>query len=256
MTKRDLSKPSAVDRLSIRERPDGQPLIHQAWGKLLFMHWRIEENELRRLIPAELEIDTFDGTAWIGIIPFTMWDIRALPPYVPAVPGLSSAHELNVRTYVHYDNVPGVWFFSLDCNSTAAVMAARAFYHLPYYNASIDLLQDGDMIDYALARPDDPQANFKGSWTVGKTKPFSHPESLDFFLTERYCLYSEKEGDLYRARIFHPPWPLQEATMNSYESTMIEALRVASPRGEPVLHYAEEIEVDVWAIKRMSEARA
>jgi uncharacterized protein len=253
---RDISKPSAVDRLSIRERPEGQPLMHQTWGKLLFMHWRIEETELRRLIPPELEIDTFDGTAWIGIVPFTMWDIRALPPFVPAVPGLSSAHELNVRTYVHYDNLPGVWFFSLDCNSPAAVMAARAFYHLPYYNAEIDLLQDGNQIDYALARTDDPPAVFSGSWNFGETQPFSHPESLDFFLMERYCLYSEQEGDLYRARIFHQPWPLQEATINSYESTMIESLGLNSPRGEPVLHYTEEIDVDIWAIKRVSEAGA
>jgi uncharacterized protein len=251
VTKRDLSKPSAIDRLSIRERPDGQPLMHQAWGKLLFMHWRIDEKELRRLIPAQLEIDTFDGTGWIGIIPFTMWDIRALPPFVPAVPGLSAAHELNVRTYVHYDNVPGVWFFSLDCSSPAAVMAARTFYHLPYYNANIDLVQDRNTIDYTLARSDDPPAAFKASWNVGEMKPFSHPESLDFFLTERYCLYSESGGDLYRARIFHQPWPLQEATINSYRTTMIESLGVKSPKGEPVLHYAEEIEVDIWAIKRV-----
>jgi hypothetical protein len=225
--------------------------MHQAWGKLLFMHWRIEERELRRLIPAQLEIDTFDGTAWIGIIPFTMWDIRALPPYMPAVPGLSSAHELNVRTYVHYDNVPGVWFFSLDCNSPAAVMAARAFYHLPYYNAAIDLEQQGDTIDYSLSRIDGPPAGFNGSWNVGETEPFSHPDSLDFFLTERYCLYSEKEGDLYRARIFHQPWPLQSATMNSLRSTMIESLGIKSFKGEPVLRYAEAIDVDIWAIKRV-----
>ncbi|HEY5837612.1 MAG TPA: DUF2071 domain-containing protein, partial [Pyrinomonadaceae bacterium] len=89
-----------LERLAIRERPHGQSLMHQTWGKLLFMHWRIEEKLLRPLIPEQLEIDTFDGTAWIGIIPFTMWDIRALPPFVPPVPGLSSAHELNVRTYV------------------------------------------------------------------------------------------------------------------------------------------------------------
>ena len=249
---RDLSKPSTIDRLSIRERPDGQQLMHQAWGKLLFRHWRIEEHEVRSLIPAELEIDTFDGTAWIGIIPFTMWDIRALPPLVPAVPGLSSAHELNVRTYVHYDNVPGVWFFSLDCNSIAAVMAARAFYHLPYYNAAIDLEQQGNTIDYSLIRaPDGLPAGFNASWNMGETKAFSHPDSLDFFLTERYCLYSEKEGDLYRARIFHQPWPLQEATINSYESTMIESLGVRSPKGEPVLRYAEAIDVYIWAIKRV-----
>lgn len=242
---------SELDRLAIRERPEGQPLMHQTWGKLLFMHWRIEEKELRPLIPEGLEIDTFDGTAWIGIIPFTMWDIRAFPPYLPAVPGLSSAHELNVRTYVHYDGVPGVWFFSLDCNSTAAVIAARAFYHLHYYNADIELMQRANTIDYSCRRTDNPSAQFKGSWNIGETVPFSHPNSLEFFLTERYCLYSENDGKLYRARIFHQPWPLQKATMNSSASTMIEALGVRAFPGEPVLNYAESIDVDIWAIRRV-----
>ena len=104
--------------------------MHQTWGKLLFMHWRIDAKLLRPLIPDALEIDTFDGTAWIAIAPFTMWDIRAFPPFIPPLPGLSSAHELNVRTYVHYDRVPGVWFFSLDCNSAAAVLGARTFFPL------------------------------------------------------------------------------------------------------------------------------
>ena len=229
--------------------------MHQAWGKLLFMHWRIEERELRPLIPAGLEIDSLDGTGWIGIIPFTMWDIRAFPPYLPAVPGLSAFHELNVRTYVHYQGVPGVWFFSLDANSSSAVMGARTFYHLPYYNADIDLAQSGNTIDYALKRTDEPQASFKGSWNVGETIPFSHPESLEFFLTERYCLYSEKDGVLYRARIFHQPWPLQKATMNFYQTTMIESLGLKAPPGDPVLNYAESLDVDIWPIKKISDGR-
>ena len=239
-----------LERVAIRERPDGQPLMHQKWGKLLFMHWRIEEAELRPLIPEQLEIDTFDGSAWIGIIPFTMWDIRAFPPYLPGVPGLSSTHELNVRTYVHYNRVPGVWFFSLDCNSTAAVMAARAFYHLPYFNANIDLEQHIGTVDYALKRIDHPPGYFNGSWNIGETIPFSHPDSLEFFLTERYCLYAENDGELYRARIFHPPWPLQKATMNWYESTMIEALGLKPRVGDPVVNYAEEIDVEIWGINK------
>jgi uncharacterized protein YqjF (DUF2071 family) len=252
MTRKHLTE---LERMTIRRRPEGQPLMQQKWGKLLFMHWRIEERELRPLIPEALEIDTFDGTGWIGIVPFTMWDIRALPPFMPAVPGFSSAHELNVRTYVHYDGVPGVWFFSLDCNSPAAVFAASTFYHLPYFNAAIDLEQIGPTIDYALKRTDDPPAAFRGSWNIGETIPFSHPDSLEFFLTERYCLYAEADSNLYRARIFHQPWPLQKATMNAYESTMIESLGLKTPKGEPVLNYAEEIEVDVWPIKKLSEAR-
>src|ERR1044071_4103676 len=115
---------SDLDRLAVRERPEGQPVMHQDWGKLLFMHWRIREESLRPLIPERLQIDKFDGSAWIAVTPFTVWDIRAFPPYLPPVPGLSSMHELNVRTYVHLDGVPGVWFFSLDANSHIAVTTA------------------------------------------------------------------------------------------------------------------------------------
>jgi uncharacterized protein YqjF (DUF2071 family) len=240
-----------LERLALRERPEGQPLMHQTWGKLLFMHWRIEERELRPLIPEPLEIDTFDGSAWIGIIPFTMWDIRAFPPYMPLVPGLSSAHELNVRTYVQFDRVPGVWFFSLDCNSMAAVLAARMFYHLPYYDADIDLNQRAKRIHYSLKRTDGLPAHFRGSWNIGETIPFSHPDSLEFFLTERYCLYAEHDDELYRARIFHQPWPLQKASMNSYRSTMIQALGVKPLPGDPVLNYADEIDVEIWPIRRV-----
>lgn len=238
-----------LDRLSLRRRPEGQPLMHQTWGNLLFMHWRIDERLLRPLIPEAFEIDTFDGSAWIAITPFTMWDIRAFPPFIPPVPGLSSMHELNVRTYVHVDRVPGVWFFSLDCNSAAAVLGARTFYHLPYYNAEIELEQEAKTIDYSLSRIDDPPAEFEASWKIGDTLDYSHPGSLAFFLTERYCLFSESEGDLYLARIYHEPWPLQKATLISLSSSMIESQDLPTPKGDPLLHYAEEISVEIWPLE-------
>ncbi len=242
---------SDLERLAVRERPKGQPLMHQDWGKLLFMHWRIDEDLLRPLIPAGLEIDTFDGSAWIAIVPFTMWNISAFPPFLPSVPFLSSMHELNVRTYVYYDNVPGVWFFSLDCDSAAAVLGARTFFFLPYYNADIGLDQIGDTIDYSLERTDDPPAAFSAQWTFEERARFAHPGSLDFFLAERYCLYSERDGDLYRARIHHQPWPLREAKLNSFASTMIEAIDLPTPNGEPLLHYAEEVNVDIWGLEEL-----
>ena len=242
-----------LERLAVRERPDGQPLMHQDWGKLLFMHWRIDEKLLRPLIPERLTIDTFDGTAWIGVIPFTMWDIRALPPYLPPVPGLSRMHELNVRTYVHLDNVPGVWFFSLDANSSVAVLTARTFFHLPYFNAEMELEQEGETIIYSSSRTDsdDPEAKFAATWKFGETLPYSHPDSLEFFLTERYCLYSAHKQNLYRARIFHEPWPLKKATLSSFDSSMIESHGLPTPKDEPLLHYAEEISVDIWPIKEV-----
>ena len=251
------TQPTDADRLTLRQRSSGQPIMHQNWGKLLFMHWRLDKRLLRPLIPEPLEIDTFDGSAWIAVAPFTMWDIRALPPFLPPVPGLSSAHELNVRTYVYLDNVPGVWFFSLDCNSVAAVLAARAFYHLPYYKAEIELTEKNAsqehsfdrFIDYSLVRTDHPPAEFHASWKIGEKLPTSQPGSLEFFLTERYCLYSENDDKLYRARIHHAPWPLQKAELVSLKSSMIESHGLPTPQGDPLLHYCEELSVDIWPLE-------
>jgi uncharacterized protein YqjF (DUF2071 family) len=250
MKKRQLTD---LERLAVRARPEGQPIMHQDWGKLLFMHWRMDEKSLRPLIPERLTIDIFDGTAWIAVTPFTMWDIRAFPPYLPPVPGLSSMHELNVRTYVHLDNVPGVWFFSLDANSSVAVLTARSFFHLPYYTAEMSLEEEGDTINYSSSRThgDAPQARLEAKWKTGETLPYSHPGSLEFFLTERYCLYAAHKQKLYRSRIFHEPWPLRTASLSSLDSTMIESHGLPTPQDDPLLHYAEEISVDIWPLEEV-----
>ncbi len=225
-------------------------IMHQNWGKLLFMHWPIDADLLRPLIPAPLEIDTYDGSAWIAIVPFTMWDIRPLPPYMPPVPGLAAMHELNVRTYVQIDREPGVWFFSLDCNSRTAVLAARKFFLLPYCNARIELKQEEETIEYELTRTDDPAAAFSARWTIGKALPVSEPGSLEYFLTERYCLYSSRKERIYRAQIQHQPWPLQQATIERFSSSMIEAVGLENPQSPPLLHYAEAVNVDIWPLER------
>jgi uncharacterized protein YqjF (DUF2071 family) len=230
--------------------------MHQSWGKLLFIHWRIDEQLLRPLIPNRLAIDTFDGSAWIAVTPFTMSDIRAFPPYLPAVPGLNRMHELNVRTYVHLDGVPGVWFFSLDANSAVAVLTARTFFHLPYYNAEMSLTQEDETIVYASRRTevDIPAARLDATWTIGEALKLSVPGSLEFFLTERYCLYAAHKEKLYRSRIFHEPWQLRKASLSALSSTMIESRGLATPAGDPLLHYAEEISVDIWPLTEVRPA--
>ena len=234
------------------QRPSGLPLMHQSWGKLLFIHWPIEESTLRALIPANLEIEKFDGTPWIGVVPFTMWDIRPFPPYAPRVPYLNAMHELNVRTYVSFEGDPGVWFLSLDCNNAAAVFGARKFYYLPYFNAEIALTETHEKIDYQLQRTDEPAANFSAAWTIGSPLPPTTPGTLDFFLTERYCLYSAHNDKLYRSRIFHEQWSLRSATLNHVSSSMIESHGLPTRSGDPLIHYAEEISVDIWALKRVA----
>ena len=207
------------------------------------------------------------------------WGIRG--SFLPPIPGTSSFHELNVRTYVNLNGVPGVWFFSLDAASSLAVWGARTFYHLPYFNADMSLTQEGKTIEYSSRRRDalsygelfaaeaaevsgaahaerfrnSPRAELKASWTIGELLPESTPESIEFFLTERYCLYSLHRNRLYRSCIFHEPWGLRKATLTAYQSTMIESLGIAAPQKEPLLHYAEAIAVDIWALKRVSEAR-
>lgn len=241
---------AGIEHSSIRSRPDSVALMRQHWGKLLFMHWPIDEKLLRPLIPAQLTIDSYDGSAWIGVIPFTMWGIRA--SFLPPIPGTSAFHELNVRTYVTLNGIPGVWFFSLDAANRLAVWAARKFYNLPYFNAQMSLDQIDKTIHYSSTRQDTrgAPAELKTTWAIGERLPRSSPGSIEFFLTERYCLYSERHNELFRAQIHHQPWPLQAAKLNSFSSTMIESLGVSTPPGDPLLHYAEELSVDIWPLKK------
>jgi uncharacterized protein YqjF (DUF2071 family) len=235
-----------IDRETIRQRPADLPLMEHHWGKLLFMHWPIDPERLRSLVPPQLTIDTFDGEAWLGVTPFTMWDVRL--SFTPPVPYLSDFHELNVRTYVLYRGVPGVWFFSLNTNSSMTVFGARTFYFLPYFNARINLRQEGDTIHYDLQRTDaERRAAFKASWEIGRNLPESEQGTLEFFLTERYCLYSASGESIYRARINHKPWPLQQAKLISYESDIVESDYLPKPKGKPLVHYAEALAVDIWA---------
>jgi uncharacterized protein YqjF (DUF2071 family) len=241
-----------IDRLSLRSRPAGRPLLHQTWDRLLFLHWSLPPERLRPLVPPRLALDTFAGDAWIGLTPFTMWGIR--PTFLPPLPWLSASHELNVRTYVHVDGVPGVWFFSLDASNLFAVVGARLGYHLPYFWARMTLHEEGPTIHYTShrihwgARP----ADFEAVWTRGAPLPEAEPETLTFFLLERYCLYAARGAHLYRARIAHRPWPVCRATLSRLSSTMLAALGLPTPTGEPLLHsQAAPLSVDIWPPQRI-----
>ena len=244
--------PNVSERLLARERPGGSPVMYQSWGDLLFMHWRVPADSLRRLIPERLEVDTFEGEAWVGVTPFTLWGVR--PVLLPALPFVSEFHEVNVRTYVHLDGVPGVWFFSLDANSTVAVTGARALFQLPYFYADITREHDGETTVFMSSRQGDaaPHASFGATWRAGDPLPEAEPGTLDFFLVERYCLYTaDAAGALYRARIHHRPWPLRRARVETYRSTMVEAAGLGSPAGAPVLHHGGPVDVEVWPLEKV-----
>ena len=240
-----------IDRLSIRERPDTMPIMRQTWGKLLFMHWKLPAETLRAHVPRRLEIDTFGGEAWIAITPFTVWGMRA--SFLPAIPGFSEMHELNVRTYVRHKGTPGVYFFSLDASSALAVMGARTFFLVPYFTAEMSLRQDGKKIVYHSRRThaDSPSAEFDATWKIGDPLGASEPGSLEFFLTERYCFYTVSGESVYRCRIHHAPWQLREAELTAHKSSMIESHGMQRPRRKPLVHYSEELTVDVWTLEKV-----
>jgi uncharacterized protein YqjF (DUF2071 family) len=246
--------PSVDDRVAARVRPEGSPVMYQSWGDLLFMHWQVPAELLRKHVPARLEVDTYEGRAFVGVTPFTLWGVR--PIFAPPVPFLSEFHEVNVRTYVHLDGVPGVWFFSLDANSTAAVMGARAFFRLPYFNARIERERQGTTTRYASARDnsggsDGAAAQLEATWDVGAAQPEAEPGTLDFFLVERYCLYTADGDKLFRARIHHPPWPLHDVRLRSYRSSMVEAAGLGHPAGEPLVHHGGPVDVEVWPLEEV-----
>ena len=241
-----------IDRESVRERPVGSPIMVQTWGKLLFLHWRVSAKLLRPLVPAGLEIDTCDGSAWVGMTPFTMWGIR--PARLPALPFVSRSHELNVRTYVYRDGIPGVWFLSLDASNPLAVAGARLGFHLPYFLARMRLREAGASIDFASHRrhPGAPAATLEAAWTRGERLGEARRDTLEFFLTERYCLYAGRGGRLYRARIHHRPWPLHRAALARLSSTMLQSHGLPAPEGDPLLHaQGEPLTVGIWPLRRV-----
>src|SRR5215211_9285994 len=170
--------------------PDGSWVLRMRWRDLLFMHWRVPEEVLRPLIPQALRLDSFDGSAWLGVVPFRMESVR--PRFLPAVPWLSSFPELNLRTYVTHENKPGLWFFSLDAHNPIAVRLARATFHLPYFDAKMSSETSGGTVRYRSVRTHGgaPPARYAASYRpLGETFD-SRPGTLESFLTERYCLYS------------------------------------------------------------------
>src|SRR5690349_2101314 len=176
--------------------PEGRWLMGQTWHDLMFAHWRVPDSALRPLVPPELTVETYDGDAWLGLTPFRVDGVR-LRGTLP-VPGLSSFPELNVRTYVTDGEKPGIWFFSLDAGSAAAVAAARRFYRLPYFRARMSVRPRRDGIAYSSVRteagafPRTLRATYRAS---GPTF-IAQPGSLEHFLTERYCLYTADGGRL------------------------------------------------------------
>jgi uncharacterized protein len=224
----------------------GPWVMGQSWVDLLFAHWEVPESALRATVPARIPIDTFQGSAWIGITPFEV--VGAHPRAVPPLPWLSRFPELNVRTYTTIDGHPGIWFFSLDAARAAAAAGARITYQLPYRHARMTIGRAGSRIEYRSRARSAPAA-LRATYEPSGPPTHAAPGTLEHFLTERYCLYTVDRNDrLRRADIHHPPWPLQAARADLAENTMTEPLGIRLPDRDPLLHYAARQDVLVWPL--------
>jgi uncharacterized protein len=239
----------------IEHRPFPLPtnpwVMRQTWTKLLFAHWPIEPSLLRELVPDSVELDLFDRHAWLGVVPFVMNDV--LPRYTRPMPWISNFLELNVRTYVIKNGIPGVFFFSLDCSNRVAVMVARKFYHLPYFVAKMSIDHEkGEIVNYTSERAIDKAALIVSYRPTGGLLN-SAAGSIDKFLTERYCLYTcDEKKRLHRGVIHHEQWPLQAAEAEFEVNSMTLPLGIELPDTKPLLHYSERLETIEWPLSLVS----
>ncbi len=229
--------------------PRGPWAMAQLWSNLLFAHWRVPEDVLRSRIPEPLEIDTFDGSGWIGVVPF---ELRVRPRFLPVVPKIAAFPEINVRTYVTINGKPGVWFFSLDATSPLAVRIARWQFSLPYFDARMKCEAKDGGFDYSSKRTEgEVSANFSGFYGPTSAIYLADQGSLDAWLTERYCLYAiDRKNQLFRTDVHHKPWPLQRADLTITENSMTAPVDIELT-GEMLLHFAGRIEVINWLPHRV-----
>lgn len=227
----------------------------QTWHDVAFLHWPLPAAQLRPSIPPALALDIWDGSAWLGIVPFRMSGVR--PRFLPPLPWLSAFPELNVRTYVTLGGKPGVWFFSLDAANPLAVAVARRYFHLPYLRARMACNTRGETIHYSSHRthPDAPAAEFEARYRP--TGPVFGAESGSFasWATERYCLYTQNSGgQLLRGEIHHLPWPLQPAELELDVNTMARCHGIPLPDQSPHLLFARRLGTIFWPPETLSSA--
>jgi len=221
-------------------------VMAQSWHDLLFAHWPVRAAALARLLPGGVELDTFDGRAWIGVVPFRMSGVRVR--LLPPTPGATAFPELNVRTYVRCGDKPGVWFFSLDAKSRLAVEVARRSFHLPYHLADMVCEEAGaGRVRYESHRIDDETARFRASYGPLGEVFRARRGTLEHWLTERYCLFAaDPRGRVLVGEIHHAPWPLQRAEAVFEENGMARAAGIELPDEEPHLLFARRLDVAIW----------
>ena len=235
-----------------RPLPSGRWMMTQRWNDLLFAHWPVPAASIAPLLPEGLQVDTFQGSAWLGVVPFWLdrIKVRGLPP----IPGMRSFPDLNVRTYVRdeHTGTPGVYFFSLDASNLLAVAMAHTFFHLPYHWAemSLDQRSEREFSFYSRRRFSGQRVVFKARYRgLGPTRKLAESNSgtLEYFLLERSCLFTtNRSGQAVRANLHNVPWPLEEAEAEIECNDLADAIGIHLPDQEPVLHYSRRLAVYIW----------
>jgi uncharacterized protein len=243
------SPPDLDSRKALQQEPASTPVMYQTWRDLLFLHWEWDPAAIQATLPPGLYVDTHGDKAYVAVTPFFMNDVRA--SFLPEIPGTANFLELNVRTYVYDQNgMPGIWFYSLDCNQSLAVMMAKAFYSLPYHTAEMEAKEDSGLFQYRCQRLGEREtATFH--YRKEDKMVSAQPGSLPFFLAERYLLYSysAKSGKLYSARVHHAPWALNHAHLGKYDETMLR-INGLDPKLKPSDHQwiASPVRVKIYGL--------
>ena len=250
-----MNFPTDAQRLALRERPGARPVMAMRWEQLLFLHWSMDPAEVQRTLPPGLTADTFDGRAWLGVVPFFMRGVR--PRFAPAVPGLSDFLELNVRTYVFDEQGrPGVWFYSLDANQWLAVKTARALFHLNYRHATMSAAVSGaGEVDYRARRRSkggvvERESRFRYR-ALGEAD-VAAARSREFFLVERYLLFAfdERRRRLGRGRVWHRPYEISAVEVPLWDDVNLRLAGFASPTRSPDhVCAARRVEVEAWPLE-------
>ena len=256
---RDAAVMPAIDETKVgiamsAPRPAGRWAMRMTWRHLLFMHWPVDPEHVQSLLPASLEVETFAGRAWVGLIPFLMENVRQR--CMPELPTTRRFPECNVRTYVHprgRPDLPGVWFFTLDASSRLAVQVARRFWRLNYKFGKLGIERVGENLQYRVDRVDAPRAAMRCAWSIGAPMQPSQPGELRHFLTERYRLFAiNRAGQACEGKIWHKPWPLREATLRSLDDQLVRAAGIEIDQAQlPVTWHSDVLDVEAWPIRRI-----
>ena len=239
-----MTPPTTIDRCAPARRPSRKVTGYQTWRELLFVHWSLDPGLIRPLIPSELELDVYEGRAWVGVVPFLMRDIR--PSGVPAWAALDFL-ETNVRTYVHHRGVPGVYFFSLEASSLVAVKAARWMWSLPYHHAKMESQRQGDIIHYRSSRLGQNLGDLDVKFEIGATLGPSAPDTFEHFLLERYHLFVKRRERLYQGQVHHVPYPAHQAKLHHLSQSLLPAAGIPiEEQPAEVVHYAPEVTVETF----------